>query len=67
MVLCLNLCNSLNDKKPTDKFATASKLKLDGAVNDTIKPLNVSQEGLEEDRTEACLEIQEAFCCRFKP
>ncbi|KAJ6566344.1 hypothetical protein B0H19DRAFT_1257579 [Mycena capillaripes] len=67
MVICLNLSNSLNDKKPTDKFATASKLKLDGAVNHTIKPLNVSQEGLEEDRTEACLAIQEVFCCRFKP
>ena len=44
-----NLRNSLtNDKKLTDKLNAADKAKLEGAVNDAIKWLDASQEGLKE-------------------
>ncbi|KAJ6566352.1 hypothetical protein B0H19DRAFT_1373969 [Mycena capillaripes] len=49
-----NLRNSLNNEKLADKFATAGNFKLEGAVNDIIKRLNVSQE---EDYAEACIGI----------
>ncbi|KAJ6566403.1 hypothetical protein B0H19DRAFT_1066710 [Mycena capillaripes] len=51
-----NLRNSLNDEKLADKIAAAGELKLYGTVNDTIKWLNVSQQGLKEDQADACVD-----------
>ncbi|KAJ7803702.1 hypothetical protein B0H14DRAFT_2384322, partial [Mycena olivaceomarginata] len=40
-----SLCGSLDDEKLADKFDPAAKLKLESAVNDTIKWLDTSLSG----------------------
>ncbi|KAJ6547489.1 heat shock protein 70 family [Mycena capillaripes] len=53
-----NLRNSLNDEKLADKFEAADKAKLEGAVNDTIKWLDASQEGSKEEYEEKQKELE---------
>jgi heat shock protein 1/8 len=53
-----NLHNSLTDEKLADKFEAADKSKLEGAVNDTIKWLDASQEGLKEKYEEKQKELE---------
>ncbi|KAF8212313.1 heat shock protein 70 family [Mycena galopus ATCC 62051] len=53
-----NLRNSLNDEKLADKFEAADKSKLEGAVNDTIKWLDASQEGSKEEYEEKQKELE---------
>ena len=47
-----NLCSSLANKKLADKFDTADKTMFEGAINDTTKWLDASQEGLKEEYEE---------------
>ncbi|KAJ7046709.1 heat shock cognate 70 [Mycena alexandri] len=53
-----NLRNSLNDEKLADKFEAADKTKLEGAVNETIKWLDASQEGSKEEYEEKQKELE---------
>ncbi|KAJ7685113.1 heat shock cognate 70 [Mycena polygramma] len=53
-----NLRNSLNDEKLADKFDAGDKAKLEGAVNDTIKWLDASQEGSKEEYEEKQKELE---------
>jgi hypothetical protein len=53
-----NLRNSLTDEKLAEKFDAADKSKLEGAVNDTIKWLDASQEGSKEEYEEKQKELQ---------
>ncbi|KAJ6496608.1 heat shock cognate 70 [Mycena vitilis] len=53
-----NLRNSLNDEKLADKFEAGDKAKLEGAVNDTIKWLDASQEGSKEEYEEKQKELE---------
>ena len=53
-----NLPNSLSDEKLADKFKPADKTKLEGAVNDTIKWLDASQEGSKEEYEEKQKELE---------
>ena len=53
-----NLRNSLNDEKLADKFEAADKTKLEGAVNETIKWLDVSQEGSKEEYEDKQKELE---------
>jgi len=53
-----NLRNSLADEKLADKFEDADKAKLEGAVNDTIKWLDASQEGSKEEYEEKQKELE---------
>jgi heat shock protein 1/8 len=53
-----NLRNSLTDEKLADKFDAADKSKLEGAVNDTIKWLDASQEGSKEEYEEKQKELE---------
>jgi heat shock 70kDa protein 1/2/6/8 len=53
-----NLRNSLNDEKLPDKFEAADKTKLEGAVNETIKWLDASQEGSKEEYEEKQKELE---------
>ena len=53
-----NLRNSLNDEKLADKFEAADKTKLEGAVNETIKWLDVSQEGSREEYEDKQKELE---------
>ncbi|KAJ7923964.1 heat shock protein 70kD, C-terminal domain-containing protein, partial [Mycena leptocephala] len=53
-----NFRNSLNDEKPANKFEAANKSKLETAVNDTIKWLDASQEGLKEEYEEKQKELE---------
>jgi molecular chaperone DnaK (HSP70) len=53
-----NLRNSLNDQKLADKFETGDKTRLEGAVNETIKWLDVSQEGSKEEYEDKQKELE---------
>ena len=53
-----NLRNSLNDEKLADKFETGDKTKLEGAVNETIKWLDVSQEASKEEYEDKQKELE---------
>ncbi|KAJ7156047.1 heat shock cognate 70 [Mycena crocata] len=53
-----NLRNSINDEKLADKFEAGDKAKLEGAVNDTIKWLDASQEGSKEEYEEKQKELE---------
>ena len=53
-----NLRNSLNDEKLADKFEAADKTKLEGAVSETIKWLDVSQEGSKEEYEDKQKELE---------
>ncbi|KAJ7172548.1 heat shock cognate 70 [Mycena filopes] len=53
-----NLRNSLNDEKLADKFEAGDKAKLEGAVNETIKWLDASQEGSKEEYEEKQKELE---------
>lgn len=53
-----NLRNSLNDEKLADKFEAADKTKLEGVVNETIKWLDVSQEGSKEEYEDKQKELE---------
>ena len=53
-----NLRNSLNDEKLADKFEAGDKTKLEGAVNETIKWLDVSQEGSKEEYEDKQKELE---------
>ena len=53
-----NLRNSLNDEKLAGKFEAADKTKLEGAVNETIKWLDVSQEGSKEEYEDKQKELE---------
>jgi hypothetical protein len=53
-----NLRNSLNDEKLADKFEAADKTKLEGAVNEAIKWLDVSQEGSREEYEDKQKELE---------
>jgi heat shock protein 1/8 len=58
-----NLRNSLNDEKLADKFEAADKTKLEGAVNETIKWLDVSQEGSKEEYEDKQKELESIARC----
>jgi L1 cell adhesion molecule like protein len=53
-----NLRNSITDEKLADKFEAGDKAKLEGAVNDTIKWLDASQEGSKEEYEEKQKELE---------
>ncbi|KAJ7171056.1 heat shock cognate 70 [Mycena filopes] len=53
-----NLRNSLNDQQLADKFDAGDKAKLEGAVNETIKWLDASQEGSQEEYEERQKELE---------
>ena len=53
-----NLRNSLNDEKLANKFEAGDKTKLEGAVNETIKWLDVSQEGSKEEYEDKQKELE---------
>ncbi|KAJ7092103.1 heat shock cognate 70 [Mycena crocata] len=53
-----NLRNSINDEKLAGKFEAGDKAKLEGAVNDTIKWLDASQEGSKEEYEEKQKELE---------
>lgn len=53
-----NLRNSFNDEKLAGKFEAADKTKLEGAVNETIKWLDASQEGSKEEYEEKQKELE---------
>ena len=53
-----NLRNSLNDEKLADKFEAGDKTRLEGAVNETIKWLDVSQEGSKEEYEDKQKELE---------
>ncbi|KAJ7062403.1 heat shock protein 70 family [Mycena amicta] len=53
-----NLRNSITDEKLADKFEPADKTKLETAVNETIKWLDMSQEGSEEEYEEKQKELE---------
>jgi L1 cell adhesion molecule like protein len=48
----------LTDEKLADKFDATDKAKLEGAVNDTIKWLDASQEGSREEYEEKQKELE---------
>jgi len=53
-----NLRNSLNDEKLKDKFEAEDKSKLEGAVDETIKWLDASQEASKEEYEEKQKELE---------
>ena len=53
-----NLRNSMQDEKLQDKFEPADKTKLESAINDTIKWLDVSQEAAKEEYEERQKELE---------
>jgi hypothetical protein len=53
-----NLRNSVNDEKLAGKFEPADKTKLEGAINETIKWLDASQEASKEEYEEKQKELE---------
>ena len=53
-----NLRNSITDEKLADKFDPADRTKLQGAIDETIKWLDASQEASKEEYEEKQKELE---------